>query len=319
MEAETRFRAMGSDAHVIVVGGPLSLLDLARGFIEELEERWSRFRPTSEISRLNDLAGTAVRVSAETVGLVQRALEGARITEGRYDPTVLGAVLRAGHDRSFELLGDQPPRNESPLGSGYEGIVVDAVDSTVRLPADVGFDPGGIGKGYAADLVVRELLSGGATGACVNVGGDLRVEGDGPGGGPSTIGIEHPTEPKATELIGLRSGAVATSTRTRRTWGSNDDRRHHLIDPVTGHPAQTGLLSATVVAAEGWQAEVVAKAAFVAGLSQGLVLIASTATDGLLVDDGGCVSELRIRPSHRIRGLPGAAALVTLATEEGRT
>ena len=83
MEAESRFRAMGSAVHVIIVGGSLRLLDMAREFVDELEERWSRFRPTSEISLLNDLAGTPVRVSAPTIELVERALEGARITEGR--------------------------------------------------------------------------------------------------------------------------------------------------------------------------------------------------------------------------------------------
>jgi len=91
--AETRFRAMGSDVHLLVVGGPPSLPAVARELVDELERRWSRFRPTSEISLLNDLAGTPVRVSAPTIELVERALEGARITEGRYDPTVLGAAL----------------------------------------------------------------------------------------------------------------------------------------------------------------------------------------------------------------------------------
>jgi thiamine biosynthesis lipoprotein len=289
MEAETRFHAMGSDVHVIVVGGPLSLLETAREFIDDLESRWSRFRSDSEISRLNDAAGRPVRVSSLTVALVQRAIEGSRITGGRYDPTVLGAVIRAGYDRSFELLGTETLGAHSVLGLGLEGIVVEETTSTVTLPSGVGFDPGGIGKGYAADLVVRELLSQGAAGACASVGGDLRVDGDAPDGDSWTICIDHPLRPGANELIGLRSGAVATSTRARRAWGPKHDRRHHLIDPATGRPARSGLLSAAVIAAEGWQAEVVAKAAFIAGLAEGLFLLASTGTDGLLIDDHGSV------------------------------
>ncbi|HYT80105.1 MAG TPA: FAD:protein FMN transferase [Actinomycetota bacterium] len=206
MEAESRFRAMGSDVHVIIVGGSLRLLDLARELIDELEDRWSRFRSTSEISLLNDRAGTPVRMSAPTVELVQHALEGARITQGRYDPTVLGAVIRAGYDRTFELLSDESRGTDSPLRGGFEGIEVDAAASTVMLPRGVGFDPGGIGKGYAADLLVRELRRHGAAGVCVNVGGDLRADGEGPGSGAWTISIEHPLDPKATELIGLRAG-----------------------------------------------------------------------------------------------------------------
>src|SRR5207244_3164987 len=145
MEAETRFRAMGSDVHVIVVGGSLSLLETARDLVEDLEARWSRFRPHSEVSQLNEHAGSPVPVSSETVALVLRAVEGARITDGRYDPTVLGAVLRAGYDRSFELLNEETLDGESSLSLGVEGIVIEDGSSTVTLPSGVGFDPGGIG------------------------------------------------------------------------------------------------------------------------------------------------------------------------------
>src|SRR6266567_1550632 len=287
MQAETRFRAMGSDIHVVLVGGSPSLLETARSFVDCLESRWSRFRPASEISLLNQLAGVPVRVSSHTMGLVRRAIEGARATEGRFDPTVLGAVIRAGYDRSFELLTDATLDSGSPLGFGFERIVLDEAASTVAHPEGVGFDPGGIGKGYAADLLAEELLSRGAAGVCANVGGDLRVEGEGPNGEAWTVAIEHPSVGTPVATVGLRSGAVATSARTRRAWGPPGDRRHHLIDPSTGRPARTGLASATVVAAEAWQAEVVAKAAFVAGLSEGLFVLASTGTEGLLVDDRG--------------------------------
>jgi thiamine biosynthesis lipoprotein len=90
-----------------------------------------------------------------------------------------------------------------------------------------------------------------------------------------------------TQLVGLRSGAVATSSRMLRTWGPRDDRRNHLIDPSTGVSARTGLASATVIAAEGWQAEVVAKAAFIAGVWEGMYVLASTGMEGVLVDDAG--------------------------------
>lgn len=284
--AATHFRAMGADVHVLVVGGPPALLDIARELVEALEARWSRFRPDSEVSRLNEHAGRPVRVSPETLTLVRRAVDGASVTAGRYDPTVLGAVLRAGYDRSFELLAADPPPGRSPLGLGWQRIAVDAARSTVTLPAGVGFDPGGIGKGLAADLLVHELLARGAAGACANLGGDLRVDGDAPGGGPWVVDVGHPLRREPATTIGLRRGAVATSSRVRRAWGPRGDR-HHLIDPATGRPARTGLAAATVVAAEGWQAEVMAKAAFVAGMPEGLRLLDTTGTDGLLIDDQG--------------------------------
>jgi thiamine biosynthesis lipoprotein len=196
-------------------------------------------------------------------------------------------VLHAGYDRTFELLSDAPKHvdDASTLAQGYERIDVDHVASTVTLPAGVGFDPGGIGKGYAADLLVDELLARGAAGVCANVGGDLRVEGEPPAGGPWAVAIEDPLGGAPIALLGLRSGAVATSTRTKRTWGPVHDRRHHLIDPSTGRPADSGLLPATVVASEAWLAEVLAKAAFLSGVRGGLELFDATETDGLLVDD----------------------------------
>lgn len=285
MEAESRFRAMGSDVHLVVVGGPLSLLDEARELVEYLEARWSRFRPASEISLLNAASGRPLEVSPETLELILRALEGARVTGGRYDPTVLGDVVRAGYDRSFELLGEDTGPGHSPLHRGLDGVVVDEERSTVALPPGVGFDPGGIGKGYAADLLVRDLLAG-AAGACANVGGDLRVAGRAPQECGWTVGLEHPTRRGTVAVIGLEHGAVATSTRTNRRWGPPNSPRHHLIDPATGLPAETGLLSSTV-AAEAWQAEVLAKGAFLAGRREGLELLASAGAEGLLIDDKG--------------------------------
>src|SRR5581483_1485033 len=109
--AERRFRAMGSDAHVIVVGGPGGsggpggLAEAAQRRIDDLEQRWSRFIAGSEISRLNERAGTPMTVSPETAELVRRAIDAWRFSGGGFDPTVLGAVIRAGYDRSFEELG----------------------------------------------------------------------------------------------------------------------------------------------------------------------------------------------------------------------
>jgi thiamine biosynthesis lipoprotein len=284
--AELRFRAMGSDVHVLV-NGPAGLLQAARDRVEELERRWSRFRPDSEISRLNALAGAPMAVSVETLGLVGRALEGARVTGGRYDPTVLGDLLRAGYDRTFEEVGDAAAGGGSQLGRGWARVVVDAARSSVTLPAGVGLDPGGIGKGYAADLVVSELRAAGAAGVCVNLGGDLRAEGGAPGGGSWVVGIEHPLRPGPAATVTLARGAVATSSRVRRAWGPPADRRHHLIDPATGRPAASGLAAVTVLAARGWQAEVLAKAAFLGGLDQGRALLTAAGADGLLVDDHG--------------------------------
>jgi thiamine biosynthesis lipoprotein len=227
MRAEARFPAMGSDVHLIVVGGSVASLELARDMVDDLERRWSRFLDDSEVTLMNREAGRPVRVSAVTLALVERSLEGARLTNGRYDPTLLRALERAGYDRSFERLGESAsgPLREHPLAplAGFDRVIVDRVASTVTVPLGVGFDPGGIGKGFAADLVVEALLGDGVHGACVNVGGDLRVEGRSPDGGTWVAAVDHPTRSRQAAVLSLARGAVVTSARTRRAWGPDGD------------------------------------------------------------------------------------------------
>ncbi|HET6953085.1 MAG TPA: FAD:protein FMN transferase, partial [Acidimicrobiales bacterium] len=127
-------------------------------------------------------------------------------------------------------------------------------------------DPGGIGKGLAADLVTAELMAAGAAGALVNLGGDLRVRGEPPAGDVWSVAVAHPLDPARDLLhLGLTDGAVASSSRLRRRWTQDGRDRHHLIDPRTGGPAGSPLLAVTVVALDGWWAEAAAKSVFVAG------------------------------------------------------
>ena len=201
--------------------------------------------------------------------------------------------MRAGYDRSFELIPPDAPPGASSLHGGWEQIVVDRAASTIELPEGVGFDPGGIGKGLAADLLAVELLADGAAGACVNIGGDLTVVGEAPGGGSWAIGVEHPLRREPAALIALQHGAVATSMRTKRALGPAAEGRHHLIDPVTGKPARTRVASVSAIASAGWHAEVLAKAAFVSGVAEGLALLESVGADGLIVDNSGAIRRTR--------------------------
>jgi FAD:protein FMN transferase len=290
MAAELLFRAMGSDAHIIVAGGGPDLLDHAVERVGDLEQRWSRFLDDSEISELNREAGSFVSVSSETVTLIRRAIEAWRLSGGAFDPTVLGALLRAGYDRPFDQLAQaSPSRNgmTSRLDIGAGEIAIR--DSRVRLPEGTGFDPGGIGKGLAADLVCSELLAAGADGACVNLGGDVRVAGSGPGGEGWTIAVEHPGSSLPIAVLGLASGAVATSTTLRRRWETDGEARHHIIDPRTGLPSDTDLTLATVVAADAWVAEVLAKAVLLAGREHPFDIVGGTGAEALVVDDNGTV------------------------------
>jgi FAD:protein FMN transferase len=306
--AETRFRAMGSTAHVLVDAAHTALLPQARRRLSVLESLWSRFLPDSELSRLNALAGGAVEVSPETAQIVRRCVEAWHLTEGLFDPTVLAAVESAGYDRSFEQVArasEATPRRPVPNlptpapAPGCAGIEVDG--AVVRLPAGVRLDLGGIGKGYAADLLAYELRQRGATGACVNLGGDVRASGPARAGSGWTIGVNDPFE-RGSDLtrITLDEGAVATSSRLRRRWRRGSQEQHHLIDPRTGEPSRSSLVSVTVVAAQTHWAEILAKAALIAGKDAGSALLDAHGLSALLVAGNGDV--VRVGPMEEYEG-----------------
>ncbi|HEY4609174.1 MAG TPA: FAD:protein FMN transferase, partial [Ilumatobacteraceae bacterium] len=236
---EHHFRAMGSDAHVIIVGGNESMLALAIDRIEELESRWSRFRPDSEVSVLNAHSGQPVPMSADTRLLVARAVEAWRLTGGSFDPTLLDDLQRAGYDRSFEQLSHGSglrtslARRRTASAAACTDIVVD--DCSVTLPFGMSFDAGGIGKGLAADLVARGLIDRGARTVLVSLGGDLRARGEPPPDGAWDIPVEDPgDEDRVAFRYPLVAGALVTSTTAYRNWRRNGRRYHHIIDPATG-------------------------------------------------------------------------------------
>ena len=289
---DRRFRAMGSDVHVVVVGGAVDTLDRAVERIEQLESRWSRFRPDSEVSTLNTNTGRPVAVSSDTRLLVGRAIEAWRLTGGSFDPMMLEDMCRVGYDRSFENLGDEPhrqaaaPRNRPIDAPGCTDIIVDA--ASVTIPFGIGFDAGGIGKGLAADLVATELIAGGVSGVCINIGGDLRVLGESPSGEGWTLAIEHPRSTAPIALVGLAEGAIATSSVLRRTWKLGERMYHHLVDPATGEPSESDVALASIIAGEGWKAEVLTKAALLRGRARAFDLI-DEASAGLVVDHAGLI------------------------------
>lgn len=282
---------MGSAGHLIVVSGAPDLLERAQKLLAELESCWSRFRPDSEVSLLNSSPGRWVRLSVPTVALIGRAVQAWGTTGGLYDPTVLSALEAAGYDRSFETLTDdaRPGADVDAVPApGCAGIEID--HDRVRLPPGVRLDLGGIGKGYAADLVADELLGWGAEGACVNLGGDVRVAGRAPGPGGWVVAVDdhlHPDEDLS--WVALSHGAVASSTRLRRRWQRSGRELHHLIDPSTGRPSASSVAAVTVVAAQAHWAEVLAKAALIAGLPAGSELLRSHGVAGVLVTGDGTV------------------------------
>ena len=284
------FAAMGTTVTVLApVEHGARAAAVALALFHEWEQTLSRFLPESELSRLNARAGEPVEVSPLLWTVLTAALQAARATDGRYDPTLLRHMLRIGYDRTFtEIRGGalepSPSAEQTRLGGDWRRIQVDALRRRVVLPAGAGLDFGGIAKGMAVDAALDQLRARGLTPALVNAGGDLAVAGQPPDQPDWPIAIpdrdRHWTIP-------LRNGAIATSTVTKRNWRQGDMVRHHLIDPTTGEPAQSDLLSVTAVAPSCRQAEVGAKVALLLGAQAGGRFLETHGLAGLLIPATG--------------------------------
>jgi thiamine biosynthesis lipoprotein len=261
------FECLGSRCGVWVTGdgAPEAVAD-ARRCLENWHLRFSRFRPTSELSRLNADPREVVPVSTTMTHLLRAMLDAAQATRGLVDGTLLGEIKAAGYSGDLGsplplalALRLAPPRR--PAGpnprAGWREVSVTGWE--VARPAGVGFDSGGLAKGLFADLLAQRLS--GRRSFAVDCGGDLRFAGP-----ERRLEVADPFGGPAPHAFALSESAVATSGIGRRSWLGPDGRpAHHLLDPATGAPAFTGVVQATALAPTAVEAEWRAKAAVLGG------------------------------------------------------
>ena len=249
---EARFNAMGSDAHLVLVGGTGELLRLGRLRVEQLERRWSRFLDDSEITALNRHAGSPVVVSPDTFDLVEWSLAAWQRTEGRFDPTVGESLIAHGYDRDFAHVAatTSPTVLDSPAVPTPAEIELDReAGAPSRCPPESASTPAVSARDSPLTSLPAPCSAPAPSGAMVNLGGDLRVIGQPPHPEGWPITVPDPLHPHRELLrLALRHGAVATSSRLKRRWHTTSGDAHHLIDPATGRSSQTSVAAVTVIA-----------------------------------------------------------------------
>jgi thiamine biosynthesis lipoprotein len=248
----------------------LSAAVMARA--ERWERLFSRFRPESELCRVNRGSGQWESVSSDFFRVVADALEGYIATGGRFDPAILTTLERAGYDRRFVAMAgnvavpmDEGIDSEVRNGTMLD-IELDESASAIRLPVGLRIDLGGIAKGAFVDSV-GDLMRG-CSGVMLNAGGDIRAWGY-PGADDCwRIGVEHPGDLERDiaelELHAGPSVAVATSSTRTRTWLAGVERQNHLIDPRERRPVPWSTPSVTAVARTVTDAEIQAKSVLIA-------------------------------------------------------
>jgi thiamine biosynthesis lipoprotein len=270
------FRAMNSNIVLAAEGTPERVdsgFQLAHQFVDESEQRFTRFTSTSELAHLNRMAGRWFEASTDFYEVVRLAQVLFNQTRGLFDPSVLPALQRAGYDRSMDEIRRFGPGEAYDLDEldrpDFRLLNLDPENRRIWIPPDMQIDLGGIAKGWIAEQAALRLAEY-STACTVSAGGDLFMIGLPEGETAWPVGLEDPGDPdQDIALLRVGPGAIATSSIAKRRWLQDERPQHHLIDPRTDQPAETDWLSVTVFAEHAAEAEVYAKALLIAGPAGG--------------------------------------------------
>jgi thiamine biosynthesis lipoprotein ApbE len=251
-------------------------LDAARALLEAdlaaLDAACSRFRPDSELARLDQAAGQPVPVSPLLAEAVAVALRAAELTGGDVDPTVGEAIVAAGYDRDFTLVPADGPAVNLVVRAvpGWQQVRLDHGSRTLTMPAGVRLDLGATAKAWTADRSAARIAATLDTGVLVGLGGDISVAGPAPEGG-WRIRVQdvtgHPDEDPCgpATVVAITSGGLATSSTTARRWRRGGSVLHHILDPRTGLPPAPVWRTVSVTAATCADANTASTAAIIRG------------------------------------------------------
>lgn len=290
--AARTFPAFGSFATLLTTD-PAAIepaRDLLTAELQAVDEACSRFRPGSELCRVNQAAGRPVRVSPLFTEALTVALTAARLTDGDVDPTCGGSLVRLGYDRDFAEVIHQTSTLCQPAvpAPGWRSVELDPVLRQVTVPPGTVLDLGATAKALAADRAATRIAAVLGCGVLVNLGGDIRVAGAPPDDGwlvgiaddaafagtgdssgsdapGSLIRTGHPKTSCDASAVVIRDGGLATSGTAARTWRRGAARLHHIVVPGTGLPARSCWRAVSVAAATCVAANTASTAAIIRG------------------------------------------------------
>lgn len=252
--------------------------------VMELDDRLSAFKPDSEISRINQAAGKrSVPVHPDTMLIIKTAIKYAEFSDGAFDITIRPLVELWGAGSKLNLLPSPAKIEQARQLVNFRDILLDEQACSVMLKRqDQALDLGGIAKGYAADEARRILLAHGVYEALINLGGTVEII-----GAARTVGIQHPQLPTGTPMgrVSISDQAVVTSGTYEKFFVKDGIRYHHLLDPRTGLPADSGLCSVTIIGDSAMVLDALTTAALVLGLEAGSALAASCGLQAIFVND----------------------------------
>jgi len=261
---------------------PQHVLDAASELCERYEQLFSRTIGTSDISRINAAGGAPVEVAPETADLIGRALAYCAASDGRFDITI-GAVSQL-WDFSAGVRPDHADIAAALPHVDWRTVSLSGTSVTLADP-DSSLDLGGIAKGWIADALIGFLADAGVESACVNLGGNVAVLGAKPDGAPWRVGVQDPAAASGEGIIAridITSGSVVTSGLYERSFEQDGRRWWHILDPATGYPVETDVMSATIYAPASIDADANTKALFFVEPEEGIAHLEGLGLQGLI-------------------------------------
>ncbi len=263
-------------------------IDATYAELDRLGRLLNFYSEDSEVSMINRSSGIRpVKVSKDTVDVIDRALYVSRCTDGAFDITI-GPIVKM-WDFEKKILPDKKAVKEKLYLVNYRNVVVDKVNSTVFLrKKGMQIDLGGIEKGYAADRAVEVLKKNGITAGIVAVGGEVKPFGTKPDGGIWRVGIKNPHQKDKNDeiiaIVNLNGKAISTSGGYEKFFTKDGKWYHHILDPATGYPVYE-CQSVSVIAKnapDGFPTGI-----FVLGPQKGLNILKKLGLDGVIIDKSG--------------------------------
>ena len=272
--ATDTFPVFGTTA-VLLITDPRAITQarsIADHALAEVDLACSRFRPDSELVRLNAAGGEPIAISATFADLLAAALRAAALTGGDVDPTCGRALTGLGYDRDFadvEAAGDAGPRLTGSVGPlpGWRSVHLDHLGRRAWLEHGAQIDLGATAKAWAADRCAGQLADKLGCGVLVSLGGDVSVAGPPPSEHwRIRVTDDHAAAAAAPgQTVTISSGGLATSSTTVRAWTVGGRPVHHIIDPATGEPARSCWRTVSVAAGTCVDANIASTAAIIRG------------------------------------------------------
>ncbi|QHQ63675.1 FAD:protein FMN transferase [Anaerocolumna sedimenticola] len=254
-----------------------------------LEQLLSCFIPTSDISRINQSAGVKCeKISPETYEILSHSILFSVCSKGIFDATIGPLANLWDYKKTSEIPETEKIKEVLPF-INYSDLYLDPVAKTAGLKQNGQcINLGGIGKGFASDKFLEIFRNYGITSALTNLGGNVAALGTKPDGSPWNIGIRHPRLPNTLlGIVSVTDKAVVTSGDYQRYFIDRKGKRyHHILNPVTGYPSESELISVTVVTENGTTADALSTIIFITGKNAGLNILKSfPGAEAILVDN----------------------------------